>query len=222
MKRRTVLSAAAFGSVALAGCLEGSFGDGGLGGSNTTYEECTHSIIRVENLPKPARSEAQSALEDGVYETTDQVVLETVMDFGESYLRQNGEYYTVEIDEEGADERRVRFVETVPETGNPRVLSGFEDETAVELAIEYDGETLFEETLELDEGESVSAEGEFGYGGYRADVNSDAVIDEAAWSVDEYYSQGEIVVSEDGIDVQQAVVDPAYCEWDDDGALLMQ
>lgn len=50
------------------------------------FSQCAKLVIRIQNLPDPARDEAEAALTTGQYETDRELYLPHVMPISESYL----------------------------------------------------------------------------------------------------------------------------------------
>lgn len=91
MKRRDIMAGICVTTAGFAGCLSGPLQDLANGDSEPSDDErgrkrCDH-IATVSTLPNRAKIEAQAAIEDGAYETTDELLLPEVFDIDTSYLR---------------------------------------------------------------------------------------------------------------------------------------
>lgn len=84
-RRKFLASCSSIGLIATSGCV--SQVDDILAGRRapTDFETCTRLIIRIDQLPRPARVEAETILQEGFYETTEEPYLPNLI--GEdSYL----------------------------------------------------------------------------------------------------------------------------------------
>ena len=124
-------------------------------------------------------------------------------------------YYDLEVETDG-DQTRLHAEETIPETEPVEVRNRERDELTIDIHLEYDGETLLEETVTFESGEVVSLgeDLEYRYGSYRAEVTipETGVTDDEEWSVDEFQTQRRINVEGRGIFVGQNVSERVYCE----------
>ena len=217
MQRRTFLTGMGLSTVALAGCLD--MDDGGDVSGITVDERCDGYVV-VSSLPEPAHEEATAAIEAGTYESERELILPEVIVVDETFLVEEGaeddvRYYDLEVETDG-DQTRLHAEETIPETEPVEVRNRERDELTIDIHLEYDGETLLEETMTFESGEVVSLgeDLEYRYGSYRAEVTipETGVTDDEEWSVDEFQTQRRINVEGRGIFVGQNVSERVYCE----------
>lgn len=224
-RRRFLIGTGILLSNTTAGCLESiSIGtDSRRAGDERTYEECALSIIEISDLPEPAEREVRTALEDGVYESEDALVLEDVLDTSASSLRHEGEhfeYYEPVIDTDGPT--TLRLTETHPETDDSlTVVNQSDTRRTITLRLERSDETVFRDEFSVDpDGEAtVGADTTWRLGVYRVEVETETLSAETEWEVDEfgsgYYLQvGDAEISLDG---PEDAVDPNRCTWDEEG-----
>lgn len=235
MRRRALV--VALGTGAIAGCLvdapgdgertqgaDDSSADGHSGGTTDTpssveeneveYEQCDRTYVGVYfDLPDPAMEEAIAAIEDGTYETTDELILPQTIAVDDAYLTYNDEddvlhYYTIEIERDG-ETTRLRADETYPETTPVSVHNDTETDVTFDVHLQYaatmdgevdiesEGEILLEETVEVEAGQDVDLDGDhqYRYGMYRAEITVDefGLAEELTWRMwHEYTEHGSI------------------------------
>lgn len=230
MNRRSFLSIGVASGSLFAGCL-GTSPDEEESGTGTTesktYEECPLDILGIGSLPEPAEIEVLTALENGSYETDEELVLETVMDTDSSVLRYDEEYYRYyePIVETRNDTTVLELDETNPDTNETLQLVNRTDKTqATTLRMRLEDETVFTDEFKLEADETVTVSDEdvdFRYGRYRVEVESVTVSTEITWEIDEFGSGYFLEVTEDGASISgpEDSVDPMLCRWDSDGNL---
>ena len=137
MDRRQFLALSALGISGIAGCITQPNGGGIMRRDPESFQRCPTLSWPISDLPEPARNEAETALEDGVYETDSELYLPHLLDPDESYLERGtgGEtkYYKIEMTEDGQT-TRLKLVETIPSWGvDPLQL---ENQTSESLTVE--------------------------------------------------------------------------------------
>lgn len=237
MKRREILFAAGTVTLSFSGCM----GDVNSGNTETEspntkqrdkdteerdieYEQCSLTIIPVGILPEPAKKEANAAIEVGVYETDNELVLSEVMNFDESYIYAS-EYYNMSVsNEDGVT--RLHSEETLPKIDHPGSVSNQMDTDAtVTLRLRHEGESILEETFDIAAGETVilDDEAEYRYGSYTArltiSTTNDTRRDAVSWEYGYTKKDAQINISADSITVRQLRADLPVCEWHDNGTL---
>ncbi len=189
--------------------------------------------------PKPAQEEVTAALENGEYETTDDLVLSQVINVDESYLMSShtdGElphYYAVEVEEEG-NRTRLRLKKTRPPLNQTIPLRGSIDDTVmVDVVITYEpeNETLINKTFELSPDDEIELGDDKGwrYGNYHLAIT--ARTDDAEASLERTLTLDHRSIYY-GIDIHSGSentslgvgIDEGYgalpgCSWDSDGNL---
>lgn len=225
-------------TAALAGCLSNGL-------SGTEYEQCPNTAVKVEWLPESVKSEVNAAIKDGEYTTSDDLLLAEVIDVEKAFLIDSGgdvsDYYKVYITETG-DETRLELEEVVPKAEAPELVAPSEYQTdlnnfTIDVHIEYKftNEVLFDETVELERGESTSLNGDRDYrwGDYRAKittkVDGEEFTQEEHWSVTSKQSTQTIRVENEGVGYTDMIDEnekdfarKSICEWDDDGELIIR
>ncbi|WP_126662831.1 hypothetical protein [Haloterrigena salifodinae] len=216
MKRRPLLANASAAACGLTGCL-GAFAREG----DIEYETCPNTIVRVGSLPDPAEAEVTDALENGSYETEDELVLAETVD--ESYLRWCDRYYAAVVERDSDDVTRLRLEETAPPADSVRIENGTDEAVTLEVRIEYEEEPLLERTVTVSANESAALDGpDYRFGSYRAEIGiparSERVVE--TWTVDEGSFQAFVDVGPDDLQVAQGYAQVATCEWNEDGDLV--
>ncbi|MFW6317340.1 MAG: hypothetical protein ACOC06_02595 [Halorubrum sp.] len=222
MNRRQLLAGVSLTPVLFAGCLTGdptgADTDTNPGDGNTSdtgedheveYERCDRTFPSVHfDLPEPAEEEANSAIDDGPYETSDSLVLPQAIDINDAYVTRNDgddvtRYYAFETEDAG-DVTRLRATETFPETTPVSVRNNTEEDLTAEIRHLYaqtmdtdadvaaEGDVLVEKTLEIEAGDEVELNGdvEYRFGGYWAalDVEELGVEAELDWQMSHEWS----------------------------------
>lgn len=238
MKRRDLLAGVVFTTSGLAGCLRGPTETDEIGDSETNinadsgYERCGNSIVPVHLLPDPAKDEAITAIEGEKYETDSKLVLPEAVTINESYLARSKSdgyrynYYSMIVEtNEGTSQLRAEKI--LPRTSAVKLVNDLEDDLALDIRLEHEGDLLIEKTVNLSAGEDteLNDDVQYRYGDYRAEVEVHNIEglenEEITWWVDESRFQAEIVISSrEGIVPHQGVVEAMYCKWNDDGILV--
>lgn len=214
MNRRSVLgSIVALSGSGLAGCaglLDGDAGDGGIGRSDgdgtwpppESYDRCPRLVIRVDELPEPARREVETALDEGRYETTDDLYLPHLMDPRESYLQVEDVHYRADVEADGSA-ARLELAEATPSKGvySVAVVNRRDDPVTVDVRITYlpEDALLLEASEPLEAGER-SGIGQFErrLGTYRAEVDAGEAAETFTWREDEHTDPLATIVVEEG------------------------
>lgn len=233
----TIVALSGGGLAGCAGGLEGDSADGDPAGDGSgdpdraepdetprpeSYDRCPRLVIRVDELPEPARREVETALSDGHYETSGDLYLPHLLDPRESYIEGEDGHYRVEIDERGAT-TRLELVEATPNKGShPLAVENRRDDSlTVDIRITY----LPEDAIVLDESASIepgerSVVGGFEryLGEYRAEVDAGDVVETLTWREEEHVDPFATVVieGEDAYPEPRAVAELIPCSdvWD--------
>ncbi|MDX1748121.1 MAG: hypothetical protein R3324_19480, partial [Halobacteriales archaeon] len=120
------------------------------------FDQCEKLVIRIENLPAPARREAALALEEGRYETDDELYLPHVMPLSESYLAEgeadDEERYAATVDRDGGT-TTLELEPTIPSWGAESLIvaNDTDDRMTVEVRVvrRWDSEVVLKETLSI-------------------------------------------------------------------------
>lgn len=230
MNRRQLLAGTGLSlSTSLAGCL-GNISTGSDG--EQAYDECSLSIVGIDWLPEPAKKEATTALDDGIYESDDSLILDDVMNTDAAYLRREDEYYEyyepVIETEDGTT--TLRLTEAHPATNeNLTVVNRADEQRTVTLRLILNDETVFADEFELDPFKSdsysdeatVSDEVDWRLGVYRVEVETETLSAETDWEVDQIGNGYVLRVDDDGISVggPDDMAGMVICEWDGEGNL---
>lgn len=227
MDRRKFLAGTSLSlATTIAGCLENT----PIGIGEQTYDECSLSIIEIDQLPEPARKEVTTALSDGVYESNGSLVLEDVMDTDAAYLRREEEhyrYYEPVIETEDGT-TTLRLTEAYPETNeNLTVVNRADKQRTITLRLVLNDETVFTDEFELDPFESdsysymvtVSDEVDWRLGVYRVEVETETLSAETDWEVESLGAGYYLDVDNDEISIggPEDAVERNRCRWDSDG-----
>lgn len=218
MKRRPLLATASAAAFGLTGCL-GAFARE----RDIEYETCPNTIVRVSSLPDPAEAAVTDALENGSYETEDELVLAETVDVDESYLRWCDRYYAAVVERDGDDVTRLRLEETAPPADPVRIENGTDEAVTLEVRVEYEEEPLLGRTVTVSANESATLDGpDYRFGSYRAAIEIPARSERVAetWTVDEGRFQAFVDVGLDDLQVAQGYAQVATCEWNEDGDLV--
>lgn len=225
-RRRLLIGTGILLSTATAGCLESNFtGNDSTGNNdNPTYDECSLSIIEIDDLPEPAKNEATTALEDEIYESEGSLVLEDIMDTNESHLPHEGEYYEYYepvIDTEDGT-TTLRLTEAHPETDDSlTVVNQSDKQRTITLRLVLSDETVFRDEFKLDPDKESTVDDEVNWrlGVYRVEVETETISAETEWEIDEFGSGHYLQVDDEEISVggPEDAADPNRCTWDDEG-----
>jgi len=141
------------------------------------FEECPWITRPIHVLPEEAQHEVETALEEGYYETDEELYLPHLFDLSKSYLEDpdsDDVYYQATIEEDG-EISRLTLSEAVPSRGNAEL--SVENRTTKSLSVtlvvtrERDGEIVLEWSGEISAEDSVTV-GEFErlFGDYTVEV----------------------------------------------------
>ncbi|WP_309138793.1 hypothetical protein [Haloterrigena gelatinilytica] len=235
MKRRTILATTGSSvGCGLAGCLgsdapsdssaPGDDGDptddGSTEISEGELERCHLVSVDYESLPDAIRAEVDAVLEDGRYES-DALLFDDAVDPERSFLVVDDAPYDPRVDADGGTatlELEPVDVVRLPEPAVISVSNGAErdHDVRVELTAD-DGETVVDETVSLEPGETCELEATDAFGSYeltaRALTGHEAT-DEFEFRIGDSHFDGVVAVSDDGLSATQSVADTLPCPWD--------
>lgn len=185
------------------------------------FDRCEKLVIRIENLPDPAREEAALALEEGRYETDDELYLPHVMPLSESYLAEgeadDEEYYVATVDRDGAT-TTLEVEPTIPSWGSESLIVANDTDDRVTAEIRVDrrrhSETVVEETLSIPPDEDARTRPfDRVFGTYRVEIRTDQFSDNFEWEETEMQSpMGEFVITSTGVTrIPPPVLEPLDC-----------
>ena len=214
MRRRSLLAAAALAGAA--GCL-GALDEDDPGGpsDDPRYERCEREAVTYRELPEEIRAEVDAALENG-YEA-DRIHLADAIDVADGYVIVDGTYYDASVTKTDGGRRLALEAAETPEL-SPR---SFDLENRTDgrwtgtVTVEtYDGEELLEREVDVepDESAGIGSISRVGVHSVIADPD-DGEPAKGSLSVTITDFGGHVVISDDGIDVIQAVADLAPCPW---------
>jgi len=207
MNRRTVLAGCAL-STTLAGCLDGiSLRD--MRSDTEEYEECHLIEISYEWLPDDVRTEVDTALDEGSYET-ERLLFAELVDVEESYL------VGLETDN-GTERLELTEVEAVraPEPYDVRVENSADEQVDVHVELLLD-ETIANEDFTLSPGqeETIEATDRFGPINVSVDVSisDEERTEHGRFRYDDKSRLPRITITEDDVEFRYASgsIDP--CE----------
>lgn len=231
MKRRILLAAASFSLTGFAGCI-GSLSeenDRETEEKSDPYEQCEDNFIHTRYLPDSAKDEAIAAMEDGVYETENELILPKVIKIDDSYLFRTTDdsiyYYQMTVESNGSM-TLLRAEETSPEASSISMRNYSNNDCTFDLRIEYEGDLLIEETVDIPAQETINLDNDINYqfGSYRAEIVVHSMEGsegrEMSWEVSPGLSQAQIVIFSSGeVSYEQGDAEIRYCKWNDDGEL---
>jgi hypothetical protein len=185
------------------------------------FDQCETLIIRIENLPDPAQEEAAVALEEGRYESDDELYLPHVMPLSESYLAEgeadDEEYYVATVDRGGAT-TTLEVEPTIPSWGAESLIvaNDTDDRVTVEIRVDRrrDSEVVVEETLSIPPDADVQTTPfDRVFGTYGAEIRTDRFSDRFEWEETEMqYPMGEFVITSTGVtSLPRPVLEPLDC-----------
>lgn len=186
------------------------------------FEVCGKLVIRIHRLPEPARQEAETALEDGRYETDEEPYLSNLLDPEESYLaleEDNGRTeYRLHVEQDG-ETTILELEETIASWGEAplTVYNNTDESVTVDIRVERNRteETVVEETLTIDpdaDAETEAFDREFG--SYTATIETDELDEEIGWGEgeNELPLRG-LTVTPDGIGIEPGpMLEPINCQ----------
>lgn len=141
------------------------------------FEECPWITRPIDVLPEEAQREVEIALEEGYYETDEELYLPHLFDLSESYLgdpTSDDVYYQASVEEDG-DVSRLTLSEAIPSRGSAEfsIENRSTESLSVTLVVtrERDEEIVLEWSGEIPPEDSVTV-GEFErfFGDYTAEV----------------------------------------------------
>ncbi|MFP8890617.1 hypothetical protein ACLI4U_12680 [Natrialbaceae archaeon A-CW2] len=181
---------------------------------NGSYERCTNRVVGVGSLPESARDEVLTAIEQGEYETEDDLILPKTIDIDNAFLASGNQNHGMDVSETNFykanlsktnGRMRLQVEEKVPSAGSVSLtnrLSMDEDVMMFDVRIEYltEDEVLTDETVKLGNRESIRFGGaDYRWGDYRAEISTEIddeqVSSEVEWTVNNYRSVPELNVS---------------------------
>ena len=223
MKRRVLLMGASFATTGLAGCLSSFSGE-----DRNKYEQCGNSIVYISSLPTPAKEEVRAAINDDVYETDGDLVLSEVINTDEAYLYEDEfTYYNVTVTHTDTVSR-LRVRETRPKRADlPEMENKLETNITVDIRIKYENNLVFEDSIDLDTGESTDLDNgtDYHWGKYHAmltiHTETEAREEEITWIDNHIYSDYMLFISSDnGVYGDSKARARIWCEWNDNGELV--
>mgnify|MGYP006282299975 FL=1 len=195
----------------------------------------------MNNLPSRAKEEAETAIEQGVYENSDSLLLPEVIDPQQSYLVRSRDrsYYSVQIEDEDTS-NRIRATEAYPTGDLPQVQYLGEGTIDCEIQVEYaqtygdatrdEATELLKETVTLGQdqlalGRLYNSEGgtEIQFGTYWITVVSeDLDLSETKLLESQHHSETWIHIESSGVSIHRGEgPDNKWpCAWDSSGDLL--
>lgn len=152
------------------------------------FEECSKLVIRIHRLPDPARLEAETALEEGSYETDEEPYLPHLLDPDESYLAVEEDdgrtEYRLQVEQDG-ETTILKFEETIASWGvEPLTIANDTDESVtVDITVERERteEIVVDETLTIEPDAATDTEPyDREFGSYNATLETEAFAEEFA------------------------------------------
>lgn len=186
------------------------------------FEECGKLVIRVHRLPEPARIEAETALEEGRYETDDEPYLPSLLDPEESYLAVEREDSRTEyrlLVEREAETTVLELEETIASWGEESLTieNDTDDTVTVDIRVTRNRteELVVDETLTIDPGSEANTEPyDREFGSYTASIETDEFADEIGWGEGENELPWRgFIVTDEGIGIVPApMLEPIDCQ----------
>ena len=185
------------------------------------FDRCEKLVIRIENLPDPAREEAVTALKEGRYETDEELFLPHVMPLSKSYLAEgeadDEKYYVATVDRDGAT-TTLEVELTIPSWGAESLIvaNDTDDRVTVEIRVDRrrDSEVVVEETLSIPPDADVQTTPfDRVFGTYGAEIRTDRFSDRFEWEETEMqYPMEEFVITSTGVtSLPRPVLEPLDC-----------
>lgn len=201
-RRRLLVAAATVAAGPVAGCVDGLVGPSG-GGSPRSYERCEgRAAIGYREFPAALQAEIDAAIAGGYAPDDGAIRLDDAVDLETTYVVRDGYYVGRVVDE-------TLTLEADPEP------TGLDTSRAITVLVRTDVtvELLREgEVLQTFEHNAIFTD--VVWGGYELGVDRETGEDETvSFAVDENRASAEVTVSDDGVDVSQAVDEPAACPW---------
>lgn len=202
MKRRDYFAATAVTlSLPISGCIENSSADNER---REPYETCENrAAIGYNEFPDDLQSEIDAAIDGGYTPDSETIHLDEAVDFESTYVLHDG-YYVGRIE----DETLYLEEDTEPRgLGTSRAISVIV-QTDASVKLVYDGNEVVE-TFEDDE-----VFKDVIWGRYELFVEREAGEDESrSFGVDWGSFSAKITVTDEGVEISQAVLSPAVCPW---------
>lgn len=176
------------------------------------FEMCGASAINIDDLPDPARTEVETALEDGQYETDEELYLPHLIDIGTSSLipgswRYRGVAYRAVVTQDETT-TTLELEQTVPSHGEEplEIHNNTDQQLTVEIQITGRGETVLEETVTIEpDTEIETAAFDRQFGSYTLTVSTDSEGEyELGWTE----QNDRIPLSEVGLDADELLEVP--------------
>lgn len=157
MNRRAVLAILGASTASVAGCLgrpERDGDDNEKGVEENNYEPCNKQLIQFVLLPDEVKTEVETAIEEGEYQTEGELLYDQVEGSGVEALVRNGTYYESDITQAQDEYQILSFTETTVTHDQKRdllVQNVTEDEWSGTITIENSGgRRLIKEEVTID------------------------------------------------------------------------
>jgi len=157
MNRRSILAILGASTASVAGCLSGpeqAGEDNGKGAEESDYETCHQQVIYFSRLPDEVKTEVETALEEGKYQTKNELLYDQVEGGGVEALKYESTYYESDITQSQDGYQTLSFTETTVTPDNKKhllVQNVTEDEWNGTVIIENsDGRRLIEEEVTIE------------------------------------------------------------------------
>lgn len=186
------------------------------------FGECGRMMIRIHWLPEPARLEAETALENGRYETDAEPYLPHLLNPDDSYLvfeEDDGRTeYRLRVERDGAM-AILGLEETIASWGEAPLAVENDTGESVTVSIRVERtrteETIVDETLTVDPDADAETEAfDRELGSYTATIDADEIADDDyGWDENEYQPPlGGFRVTSDGVVTEpRPTMDPIDC-----------
>jgi len=115
MNRRSILAILGASTASVAGCLGGpeqAGEDNRKGAEESDYEACNQQVIEFSRLPDEVKTEVETALKEGEYQTEDELLYDQVEGPGVEELRYENTYYESDITRVQDEYQILSFTET--------------------------------------------------------------------------------------------------------------
>lgn len=169
MKRRTVIAGTGTALSAISGgCLDTNDGyddnessnDRGDDNTEIKYHRCAEPFIPVSELPREARNQVETAVEEGDYTTSERLYYpELVGEESVLWIEEDNRYYEHRIEELSNDKTALEFEEITPTRETPgelKLSNQTEDSATVAITISSEeGGTFVDEELTIDPAEDI-------------------------------------------------------------------
>lgn len=186
------------------------------------FEECSKLVIRIHRLPEPARLEAETALEDGRYETDEEPYLPHLLDPEDSYLAVEEDdertEYRLHVEQDG-ETTILELEETIASWGEESLTieNDTDESVTVDIRVERNRteETVVDETLTIDPDSDAETEAyDREFGSYTATIETDEIDDEIGWGEGENELPWRgFIITPDGIGIDPApMLEPINCQ----------